>query len=163
MIAIAIICSILYFIWDIGLTWSESTRGHFRIQSGMASFHYSHYFVSCKIAQKLFSHVVQKRLRYQALLKLYDLPGSLVVHQNGRTPNCAIDVRKYLDTQLLQSWIEGGGPIAKTVKSPNLTPSYYLMSFLSRCNFYLIWMEALNHLLPPWIMKLKRKSGEFQN
>lgn len=60
-------------------------------------------------------------LQYYAMPKIIEFPGSAIFQQDCAPSPCAIDLRRHLDTEILQRRIARGGPIAWLARSPYLT------------------------------------------
>lgn len=88
----------------------------------------------------------KRMLRYFALPKVLDLPGSPIFQQDGAPPHYAIIVRRYLDTKLPQRWIGRGGPISWPARSPDLTPlDFFLWGYVKNYVFS-VEIQSLSHM-----------------
>ncbi len=69
----------------------------------------------------------KRMLRYFLFPKLQNYPENMIFQQDGAPPHYSLEVREYLDRKLPNQWIGRGGPISWPSRSPDLTPSDYLL------------------------------------
>lgn len=88
----------------------------------------------------------KRMLRYYAMPKIIELPGSPIFQQDGARPHWAINVRRYLDTKLPERWIGRGGPIAWPPRSPDLTPlDFFLWGYVKNYAFS-VEIQSLSYM-----------------